>query len=55
MRRPLGVRNGARSGRRRRRSAAAKLDEEARESFSVDITNNKVSHKSRKNKNKKEK
>ncbi len=31
----------------------AKLEEEARESFSVDITNNKVSHKSRKKKNKK--
>ena len=30
----------------------AKLEEEARESFSVDITNNKVSHKSRKKKNK---
>ena len=33
----------------------AKLEEEARESFSVDITNNKVSHKSRKKKNKNKK
>lgn len=33
----------------------AKLEEEARESFSPDITNNKVSHKSRKNKNKNKK
>tara|TARA_B100000405_G_C16707363_1_gene418276 strand:- start:449 stop:1225 length:777 start_codon:yes stop_codon:yes gene_type:complete len=33
----------------------AKLEEEARESFSVDITNKKVSHKSKKNKNKNKK